>query len=123
MAQERGPADGPRVPVLDAARGEVFAAVFDAAGSPPSPMRAPWLGPPESVAASAPPGSVVFGAGAERYAAVLSGDGRVLETGRAGCGVAGGAGIVAWRRLEAGAPPGADVDPLYLRPADAELAR
>jgi tRNA threonylcarbamoyladenosine biosynthesis protein TsaB len=123
MAQERGPSPGARVPVLDASRGEVYAAVFDATDSPPSATREAWLGSPESVVAAAPPGAVAFGAGAEKYAELLRSAGLAVEPGRAGCGVAGAAGIVAWRRLEAGTPHGADVEPLYLRPADAELAR
>lgn len=123
MAEDRGPAGGARIPVLDASRGEVFAAVFEPSGSPPPEVRGPWLGSPADVAEAAPPGSVLFGAGADRYARTLAAPGLVVEQGRCGCAVAGAAGIVAWRRMIAGAPHGADVEPLYLRPADAELAR
>ncbi|HEX6853575.1 MAG TPA: tRNA (adenosine(37)-N6)-threonylcarbamoyltransferase complex dimerization subunit type 1 TsaB [Candidatus Polarisedimenticolaceae bacterium] len=123
MAQDRGSAPGARVPVLDASRGEVFAAVFDPSGVPPAATREAWLGSPRSVVEAAPRGAVAFGPGAEKYAALLEAGGLAVEPGRAGCGVAGAAGIVAWRRLEAGARHGADVEPLYLRPADAELAR
>lgn len=123
MAQERGDAPGARVPVLDASRGEVYAAVFEAAGTPPTATRPAWMGLPATVIASAPAGSILFGAGADAFAAEFEAAGLAVERGRAGCGVAGAAGIVAWRRLAAGAPHGADVEPLYLRPADAELAR
>lgn len=121
MAEERGAAPGPRIPVLDASRGEVYAAVFAASGSPPPVLRPAWLGRPASVVAAAPEGAVLFGPGAEAFAPAFSG--LSVESGRAGCGAAGGAGIVAWRRLLDGAPHGTDVEPLYLRPADAELAR
>ena len=123
MAQERGDAPGARVPLLDASRGEVYAAVFEAAGSPPPPRREPWLGTPASVIAHAPPGACLFGPGADAFAPELEAAGLVLERERAGCAVAGAAGIVAWRRLEAGVAHGTGVEPLYLRPADAELAR
>ncbi len=118
MAEAFGPAEAPRVPLLDAGRGEVYGARYDAASSPPVEQRPPWLGPPSLAADGAGGPVVLFGPGAR--AASGSGPGRV---GRTPSAVAAALGRLAVLRIEAGAPDGEGLSPLYLRPADAELKR
>jgi tRNA threonylcarbamoyladenosine biosynthesis protein TsaB len=123
MAEALGPVVGQRVPLMDASRGEIYGAVYDEAGTPPTEVVPPWVGPPESAIGVAEGSAVLFGRGAELYS------GRLREAGwsgvarRAPAGVAGAAGRLAFLRLAAGASDGEGMSPLYLRPADAELAR
>ena len=118
MAEAFGPAEAPRVPLLDAGRGEVYGARYDAVSSPPVEQQPPWVGPPERVADGAAERVVMFGPGA--VAAARSATGRV---GRSPSSVAAGVGRLALLRFEAGAPDGEGLSPLYLRPADAELKK
>lgn len=103
MAETYGPADGPRIPVLDAGRGQVYAAVFDSGGSPPGEIVPPWVGPPGGL-----PEGVRIGSGTNAGRNDLPN------------GFAAGAARIAWKRFLTGAPSGEGVAPLYLRPADAE---
>ncbi len=111
-------ADGPaeRTPVLGAGRGELYVARYDCVSSPPRELVAPRLQAAGSFW-DAPPGFVVWGAGAEPPAELLA------DAGRQAAGhVAAAAGRIAVLR---GLPaaPAESVSPLYIRPPDAELKR
>lgn len=123
MAESYGPADADRVPLLDAGRAEVFGARFDAAGSPPTTVTAPWVGPPELAFEKAPGRCVAFGCGADLYAARLHAAGLPARLARAPASIAAAAGRLALLRLAGGATDGEGMSPLYLRPADAELLK
>jgi len=120
MAEAFGPSSADRVPLLPAGRGEVYAARFDAAGSPPVTLRPAWVGPATN-ALEAGIALHVFGSGAAAHAAALRTAGYAGPIGRAPTTVAAGAGRIALRQLAAGAVVPADMAPLYVRPADAEL--
>jgi tRNA threonylcarbamoyladenosine biosynthesis protein TsaB len=119
MAELFGPARGPRVPLLDARRGEVYGAVYDPRGNPPRELAAPWVGPPERALESAGRSAVLFGPGAEAYATRLGDAGRTAP--RLPRGIAGAAGRLAMDRVLRGVAGGEGMSPLYLRPADAEI--
>ena len=112
--------DGPVAAVVDARRGEVFAARCD---GPESDVEPPSRQAPEALAQklAAAPGTLCVGTGAHRYAGVLAGAGlrvagirspspRVLVS-------------IAAARLASGAAPvpPASVRPVYLREADARI--
>jgi tRNA threonylcarbamoyladenosine biosynthesis protein TsaB len=120
MAEAWGPASGDRVPLLDAGRGEVYGARFDAAGSPPRAIVIPWVGD-ATRALDGGGGVVLFGAGAETHERRLREAGYEGPIGRPPAGVAAGAGRIALSLLAD--RPDADVDftPLYVRPTDAEI--
>lgn len=120
LAEAHGPAELPRLPMLDAGRGEVFGALYDAGSSPPEELLPPWVEPPGSALARAGAGAVVFGPGAERHADRIG----AVEGFRFGASprsVAAAVGRLALMRLAAGADDGEGLSPLYVRPADAEL--
>jgi tRNA threonylcarbamoyladenosine biosynthesis protein TsaB len=120
MAEAWGPASGDRVPLLDAGRGEVYGARFDAEGSPPRAVTAAWVG--DALRALEGGGDiVVLGGGAASHAARLREAGYRGAVGRSPTGVAAGAGRIALSMLVD--RPGADIDltPLYVRPSDAEI--
>ncbi len=121
MTEAFGPAAAERIPLLDAGRDEVYGARFDPAGSPPASLEAPWLGPVERAGAGTP--GVAFGSGAARHGArlVRACPGVVLAP--APSGIAGAAARLALTLLRRGAGDGEGMSPLYLRPADAEIAR
>jgi tRNA threonylcarbamoyladenosine biosynthesis protein TsaB len=121
MAEHLGPAGRPRVPLLDARRGEVYGAVYDPSGSPPGEVVPPWVGPPERALEGAGAGGVLFGSGATAYAARLAAAGLAEAPRRLPPGVAGAAGRLAMARILRGAAGGEGMSPLYLRPADAEI--
>jgi tRNA threonylcarbamoyladenosine biosynthesis protein TsaB len=123
LAEAFGPAEAERVPLLDAARGEVYGARYDATSSPPRPLRDPWIGPPERAAEPGEAPGIAFGSGAVLHRDVV---------GRIGLRVAGrptptrgaaAAGRIAARRLGAGTGDAPGLAPLYLRPSDAEIGR
>jgi tRNA threonylcarbamoyladenosine biosynthesis protein TsaB len=121
LAEEFGRAAGPRLPLLDAARGDLYGAVYDAQSSPPSETAAPWLASPAASAARAGIGATAFGNGAEQHAEALERAGIHVARRPDLEGLAAAAGRIAWLRLDAGATDGEGLSPLYLRPADAEL--
>jgi tRNA threonylcarbamoyladenosine biosynthesis protein TsaB len=121
MAEAFGPADRERVPLLDAARGEVFGARYAAAGSPPREIVAPWIGAVER-AVEAGVAALAFGSGAQRYSGRLASAGLDGPPAAAPTSVAAGAGRIGLFRLDAGCGDGDGLSPLYLRPPDAELA-
>jgi len=120
MAEALGPAAAERVPLIDAGRGEVYGARFDASGSPPGTIEPAWVGDP-SLALAGGRDAVVFGSGASVHEARLRDAGYRGAIGRAPTSVAAGAARIALDRLAAN--PGRDVDlePLYVRPSDAEV--
>jgi tRNA threonylcarbamoyladenosine biosynthesis protein TsaB len=120
MAEAWGPAPADRVPLLDAGRGEVYGARFDAAGTPPRSVIPAWVG--DAVRALDGGGDVVvLGGGAASHEARLREAGYRGVVGRPPTGVAAGAGRIALSLLAD--RPGAEVDftPLYVRPSDAEI--
>jgi len=123
MAEAFGPAPARRLPLMDAGRGELFGALYDADASPPVEVTAPWLAPPARSAELAGAGAVAFGAVVDALAPTLVEAGLQVVAGRPEPGFAAAAGRIAWHRLRAGVPDGVGVSPLYLRPADAELKR
>jgi len=121
IAEQRGPADTERMPVMDAGRGELYAARYEAHGSPPREIAAAW------VAAAADVLAVAVSAGAE----ILSGPGTEVETARDGPEplvvastgrLAGAAGRLALIRAE-GSEMREPLAPLYVRAPDAILKR
>jgi tRNA threonylcarbamoyladenosine biosynthesis protein TsaB len=121
LAAANGTEDRDRVAVMDAGRGEIFAARFTGGSFPPEPVAEPWLGKPCSVGASGTGPAVFFGEGARKHhEELLAGDpGSMIRTGLTG--VAVGAGLLAVRMAHDGASPGEGMSPLYLRAPDAVL--
>jgi tRNA threonylcarbamoyladenosine biosynthesis protein TsaB len=120
MAEAYGPAARPRVPLMDAGRGEVYGARFDAEGSPPLAMAAAWVGEPV-LALGDGPDVVVFGSGARTHAAALRAAGYAGPIGIAPTSVAAAAGRLAMAMLASGTVVPGDLAPLYVRPSDAEV--
>jgi len=120
MAEAHGPAVAERVPLLDAGRGEVYGARFDARGRPPDVLRPAWVGDP---ALAVEPGIdvVVFGGGGRVHEARLREAGYAGPIGLAPTSVAAAAGRIALARLAAGIVTPSEMTPLYVRPADAEV--
>lgn len=120
MAEAHGPAAADRVPLLDAGRGEVYGARFDAGGSPPEVLRSAWVGDP---ALAVEPGVavVVFGGGGRVHEARLREAGYAGPIGGALTSVAAAAGRIAVARLAAGIVAPGEMTPLYVRPSDAEV--
>jgi tRNA threonylcarbamoyladenosine biosynthesis protein TsaB len=120
MAEAHGPAAADRVPLLDAGRGDVYGARFDAAGSPPSEIRRAWVGDP-ALALERSVDVVVFGDGARVHEPRLREAGFGGPIGRAPSSVAAGVGRIALAQLLAGSAVTGDLAPLYVRPTDAEV--
>lgn len=121
MAEAFGASEGDRIPMIDAGRGEVYAATYDADSSPPREIEPPWVGDPaRAVAGRIGTRFSVFGSGASVHAGRLREAGHLGPIGTAASLAAAAARIVASRLP---LPPGGAVDvaPLYVRPADAEL--
>lgn len=120
MAEAYGPSAMDRVPLVDAGRGEVYGARFDASGSPPGILQAAWVGNP-ALAVAEGGDVVVFGGGARVHERTLREAGYAGPIGRAPTSVAAAAGRIAAARLAAGTAVPGDLTPLYVRPADAEV--
>jgi tRNA threonylcarbamoyladenosine biosynthesis protein TsaB len=120
MAEAYGPAAADRVPLLDAGRGDVYGARFDAAASPPGELRSAWVGDPGR-ALERGVEVVAFGEGARVHEARLREAGYIRPIGRAPSSVAAAAGRIALAQLLAGSVVPGDVAPLYVRPASAEV--
>ena len=120
MAEAHGPLAADRVPLLDAGRGDVYGARFDAASSPPRELRSAWVGDP-SLALE--PGVVlaVFGDGARVHEARLRDAGYSGPIGRAPTSVAAAAGRIALAILASGTEAVPELSPLYVRPASAKV--
>lgn len=117
MAAAHGDDDRARVPLLDAGRGEVYGARFEAAGFPPVGAAAPWVGPVDALAGSHEP-CVAFGPGADAHRGALA-EIRSVVVRAAPRSIAAAAGRLAAMRLAAGADDGEGCSPLYVRPPDA----
>ncbi len=120
MAAAVGPQAGVRIPLVEAGRGEVFGAAYDAESWPPKQLRAPWLGAPAD-ACDEPAGlRVFFGSGAQSATsqALLVEAGTIIGAPRH---LAGAVGMLAAERALAGVPAEDGMEPLYLRRPDAEL--
>jgi tRNA threonylcarbamoyladenosine biosynthesis protein TsaB len=117
LAEAHGPAEGLRVPLLDAGRGEVYGAVFDASGSPARALGPPWVGPPETAASRAGAPAVAFGPGAEAHREILQAAGVAVR--RRPLSVAAAAGRLACDLFRRNAEDGTGMEPLYVRPPDA----
>ena len=117
---------GPVLAVVDARRAEVFAARYEASGGPvPLELDPPRLWAPDALAAALDPGPeglIAVGDGAHRYAGLLGAVAGVTVAGPAARAPAPDAlARLALARLGSGgaAVPPAEVEPLYLRDADA----
>lgn len=121
FAEAYGPAPVDRVPVLDAGRGEVYAARFDPFSSPPRLLDPPWVGPLDLLLGRIAAPVVLFGAGVERRTTAVLAPGQTVA--RAPRGVAAAAGRLAFVARRDGAGDGSGMSPLYVRPPDAARPR
>ena len=121
MVEAHGPDVRERVPVMDAGRSEVYAARYEAAGSPPAVREAPWVGSPLRLLQGEAP-AVLFGPGVAPHAALLRERGWTGPAAAPPTGVAAAAARLAILRHHAG-EKGDGLAPLYERPADAEATR
>ena len=114
--------DRPRLAVLDARRGEVFAAVFDPSGAR---LWEPLVMPPGELAArladlrAAP---LAAGSGALRFRAELAAEGAEVPAGSDPLHRVAARDVCAIGAAGEGVGPDA-VEPIYLRPPDAERWR
>jgi len=116
MAEAHGPAAADRVPLLDAGRGDVYGARFDAESSPPVERRCAWVGHP-ALALESGVTVTLFGEGARVHEARLREAGYAGPIGRAVTSVAAAAGRIALSQLAAGTVVVGELAPLYVRPA------
>ena len=123
LAEAFGPATVERVPLLDASRGDVYGARYDATSSPPGVVREPWIGPPEGAATPDDAPGIAFGSGAVLYRDRLERLGLSVASRPTPTRVAAAAGRIAALRHRAGTEDAAGLTPLYLRPSDAEIGR
>jgi tRNA threonylcarbamoyladenosine biosynthesis protein TsaB len=113
--------DSPRLAVLDARRGQAFAAVHDAEGAE---VLAPAVVSPEELArlaAGLPGAPLAAGDGAVRFRRELEAAGVVVPADDAAHRIA--ARHICALALGVSARPAAEIKPIYLRPPDAELWR
>ncbi len=123
LAEAFGPATAERVPLLDASRGEVYGARYDASSSPPRALREPWIGPPELASGYGEAPGIAFGPGAVLHRGRLERIGLPLAARPDPTRVAAAAGRIAAARFLAGSNDPSGLSPLYLRPSDAEIGR
>jgi tRNA threonylcarbamoyladenosine biosynthesis protein TsaB len=126
LARGAGAAAGPVAALLDAQRGEVYAAGFrDAEAERPLAEVPEALYTPERLAELLPRDCLLVGEGAEAHARALGvGAGRRLAAGALGRPRAFQVGVLGARLLRAGAGrPAAELVPRYLRRAEAEARR
>ena len=122
MAEAYGPCPFDRVPLLDAGRGEVYGARYDASSSPPRELEPPWVGNPErALAGRERSPAAVFGGGAVAHEARLRATGHRGPLAPTPTSLAAAAARIASARPDEAADGARDVAPLYVRPADAEL--
>jgi tRNA threonylcarbamoyladenosine biosynthesis protein TsaB len=120
MAEASGPAANDRVPLLDAGRGEVYGARFDAATSPPRTIVPAWVGDPARALAEGVD-VFAFGGGALVHERRLRDAGYLGAIGSSPTGLAAAAGRIGLARLAQGTDTELDFTPLYVRPSDAEV--
>jgi tRNA threonylcarbamoyladenosine biosynthesis protein TsaB len=122
LVEAHGPAEAERVALMAAGRGEVYAARYDAASSPPVELRGPWLGLPSSAAPAEAGRAVLVLAASSDPAILQSSTGHAgTRLARAPANIAGAAGRLALLRGLAAAEAASSLAPLYVRPPDAEL--
>jgi tRNA threonylcarbamoyladenosine biosynthesis protein TsaB len=120
LVEAHGPAECERIAVIPAGRGEVYAARYDAASSPPRELRPAWLGRPSEITAAREGSAVLVCSHATDLEALgLRGRPGAVRAGRAPANIAGAAGRLALLRGLASADP--SFAPLYVRLPDAEL--
>jgi tRNA threonylcarbamoyladenosine biosynthesis protein TsaB len=123
LAEAHGPAEAARLPVVPAGRGELFAALYDAAGSPPHRSGGPWVGSPGRLvewAGETAAGVVIPAPGVEPPMLELLADAgwrasapqRSLATAGARLVLLGGTSPAEWAE---------SMSPVYVRAPDAEL--
>jgi len=122
IVEAHGPAELPRVPVMDAGRGELYSARYDADSSPPVELEAAWLGATALVLApvEGSRGLVLRGPGVQ--IAMPPGSPLTLAattTER----LAGATGRLVAHRMARGTGVSEPLAPLYLRAPDALLKR
>ena len=124
MAEAFGPAEGRRMPVLDAGRGEIFGACYDADSSPPSEVTAPWVRSADRVLERIDGGetTVLFGSGTEALEIPAAGRRSGLRVAPSPRSIAAAAAVLALLPAE---PPveAMPLAPLYLRAPDALVKR
>jgi tRNA threonylcarbamoyl adenosine modification protein YeaZ len=122
LAEAHGPAERERVALVDAGRGEVYGARFDAASSPPDPLEQPWLRPMDRLLESCP-GEVllIFAPGHVGEAARPANLPPRVRVARSPRALAAAAGRLALLRGLARHAGTTHLSPLYLRPPDATL--
>jgi len=119
IAEAAGPTERDRLAVMDAGRGDLYAARYDAGSSPPRERQPPWLAPASSVLERAVADSCLVLQGPGTRIDSLHGlDPAALTA--APQRLAGATGCLACRRLDTDAGV---VAPLYIRPPDALLKR
>ena len=117
LAEAHGPAEAPRLVLLEAGRGELYGARYDAAGSPPRIVEPPWLAPGGDALALAGPAAVVIPGPATLVDPALLPPGfRLAGSPRGIAAAAGRVALLAGALERDGASP---LEPLYLRPPDA----
>jgi tRNA threonylcarbamoyladenosine biosynthesis protein TsaB len=122
IAEAHGPAGLERIPVMDAGRGELYAARYDADSSPPVEVEAAWLGAAPLVLsrAEASRGLLLRGPGLQIE---LPPDTPLTVAASAIERLAGAAGCLVGRRVACGTDFPEPLAPLYLRLPDALLKR
>jgi tRNA threonylcarbamoyladenosine biosynthesis protein TsaB len=125
----RSPAEGVVVcPILNARKGEVYAALFRKGNEEPERITPDMAIPPEDLLARLPDGKIVFcgdgvGPFGDFFLERLGGRAAVIR-GEAGLPRAGAVGILGELRfLAGGAADARSVLPSYLRPSEAERSR
>jgi tRNA threonylcarbamoyladenosine biosynthesis protein TsaB len=115
IAQAHGPAEGDRIALLDASRGQLYAAVYDATSDPPVEKLDARICPCEPFPAElAAPGSVAIPAPGTPVPGTLPSGVRRAAPAHA---IAAAAGSLALERLASGRPLD-PLAPLYIRPPD-----
>jgi tRNA threonylcarbamoyladenosine biosynthesis protein TsaB len=118
IAAAHGPCERERHPVMDAGRGELYAARYDAGSTPPFELSPPRLGAAEEVLASAAARECTIVTGPGTRIDSIPGAERAAVT-ASPLRLAGAAGRIAAFRE----PDAEPLAPLYIRPPDARIPR
>ena len=121
LAEAHGPAAGERLPLIDAGRGELFGARYDARSSPPVELEPPWVATRETaLEGRAGAGRLLIPAPGTDLAG-LQGEGATVARPPRSIAAAVGRLVL----LDAGTPAeaGQPLAPLYVRPPDVRLRR
>ncbi len=120
IVEAHGPADLERIPLMDAGRGDLYAARYDADSFPPVEIEAAWLGAAPLVLsrAVASPGLLLRGPGLQIE---LPPDTPLTMAASTAKRLAGAAGCLVAHRAACGTESPEPLAPLYLRVPDAVL--